>query len=252
MPRCAALLGWLLASLLLLPGCGSSAPATGAKGPGGAGGTGKPHAVESFGTVVNLKAISDSSDSKTALQDLKQNWASDAETLALLQRLHGGLPVKLEVVQRSEKKPNEMKLEEIAAEQERLSAPPPAGFPVVMRVAFRPPPAVETFDKEADPKEVSVMLEGSLIAVFPQQPSEKPGYAEDASVANATLLALNDYLLRKKKGTLIVQDNGWFDRAAYKKLGGDGDAWRKYQDEKKEAYTKAFRDHWSARGVDVK
>lgn len=250
MPQHLARFGALLAVFLLLPGCGSSTPATGTKGPSGSAGTGKPHSVESFGTVVNLKAISDSSDSKAALTELKQGWASDAETIALLQRLHGGLPVKLEVVQRSEKKPNEMTLAEIGAEQERLSAPPPAGYPIVLRVAFRPPPVSE--DQDADPKELSAMLEGSLIAVFAQQPSEKPGYSEDASVGHATLLALNDYLLRKKKGCLIVQDNGWFDRAAYKKLGGDADAWRKYQDEKVEAYAKAFRELWGARGIELK
>lgn len=249
MPRLGALCGLLLATLLLLPGCGSSAPTGGAKGTG-AGGPPKPHAVESFGAVLVLKSIGEPVDGKAVLQELKKDWAADAETVALLQRLHGGLPVKLEVIQRSEKKPNEMKLEEIAAEQERLVALPPAGFPIVLRVAFRAAPPVE--EKDADPKDVAVSVESGLIAVFAQQPSGQAADSSDATVANATLLALNDYLLRKKKGCVLVQDEGWFGRDALKKMDPGADAVRKYTDEKADAFAKAFREHWSARGVDVK
>ena len=250
MPRCVALLGFLLATLLLLPGCGSSAPTGGAKGTS-AGGPPKRHAVESYGATMNLRAIGEPVDGKAVLQELKKDWAADAETVALLQRLHGGLPVKLEILQRSEKKPNEMKLEEIAAEQDRMIALPPAGFPIVLRVAFRPPPTFEGY-KEIESKDVAVLLEGTLIAVFAQQPSDKPGYSEDASVGNSTLLAINDYLLRKKKGCVIVQDNGWFGRDVLKKLDPGADALRKYTDEKAEVFAKAFREHWSARGVEMK
>jgi len=189
-------------------------------------------------------------DGKAVLQELKKDWAGDAETVALLQRLHGGLPVKLEVIQRSEKKPNEMKLEEIAAEQERLVALPPAGFPIVLRVAFRAAAPVE--EKDADPKDVPLSVESGLIAVFAQQPSGQAGDNSDASVANATLLALNDYLLRKKKGCVLVQEDGWFGRDALKKMDPGADGVRKYTDEKAAAFAKAFRDNWSARGVEVK
>jgi hypothetical protein len=208
--------------------------------------------VESFGTVLVLKSIGEPVDGKAVLQELKKDWAADAETVALLQRLHGGLPVKLEVIQRSEKKPNEMTLQEIAAEQERLVALPPAGFPIVLRVAFRAAPTVE--EKDADPKDVPLSVESGLIAVFAQQPSGKAGDNSDASLANATLLALNDYLLRKKKGCVLVQvqDEGWFGRDALKKMGAGADGVRKYTDEKAEAFAKAFREHWGARGVEVK
>ncbi|MBL8792283.1 MAG: hypothetical protein JNM56_00105 [Planctomycetia bacterium] len=249
MPRLAALVGMFLATVVLLPGCGSSAP-TGAGKATGAGGPPKPHAAESFGAVLVLKSIGEPVDGKAVLAELKKDWATDAETVALLQKLYGGLPVKLEIVQRSEKKPNEMKLEEIAAEQERMVALPPASFPIVLRVAFRPAAPVE--EKDADPKDEPVSVESGLIAVFAQQPSDKAGDPGDATLTNATMLALNDYLLRKKKGCVLIQEDGWFGRDTFKKIGPGVEAFRKYTDEKADAFAKAFREHWGGRGVEVK
>jgi hypothetical protein len=185
---------------------------------------------------------------------LQTEFAKDVEVVAFFRKLHGGLPVKLQVLPAiRERDPRKRTPEESEALADRAVAPPAVGFPVVLRVSFDPSES-EAFSDGKQTKTLTGAGLGGVRAIwFDKAPVKKPA-PDPATPQVALLLAANDFLLHKGHGWLLFESTGddVFPHKLFERAKTDRVQYKAHLDEVSASWTKAFRAYWSDRGIELK